>query len=101
MTYARFEKNGQIAFADGERVKKVPSEAACRERLVKLLESVHGDAQHADVAAFWKERARAITSVDELESAWATETFFLLEKIWDQLTSPSEIEPDAFTSFGI
>lgn len=105
MAFARYEKNGQVAFTEGSRVLKVPAEEACRERLIKLLEAAGGDIEHQDIAAFWKDRARDVGSSDELVAAWANETFERLNKVWQELTKPpdqpgDQQSDDVFSAFG-
>lgn len=99
-TYARLEKNGNTAFSDGKTHLVVPSESACKERLLKLLEDAGGDPMHAVVSQFWQDRAKECGDLDEMKRAWATETFKRLEKIWDGLITPPA-EGDVFAAFGI
>ena len=95
--FARLEKDGRVAFTDGAKVLKVPTGAACRERLIQLLETVGGDKQHSDVVKFWEDRAREVGCNDPLTRAWAIETFDQLESAWDSLfTPPPEPEVDIF-----
>ena len=106
MSIARFEKNGQVAFSDGSRVLKVPSEAACKERLFKLLESVYGEVNHETIKSFWKERSRDMSQEDELQAECAKELFQRLDKIWNEMLAPPPQVPvddddDVFSSFGM
>ncbi len=104
MAFARFEKNGQVAFSEGSRILRVPSEKACRERLIKLLEEVGGDTNHDDVKEFWLERSRETGSSDDLIAAWAAETFERLNNVWKDICTPPDAVPppaeDVFSAFG-
>ncbi|MDE2100190.1 MAG: hypothetical protein KGL39_23240 [Patescibacteria group bacterium] len=101
MTVARFEKDGKVALSDGTRSRVISTEAACRERLIKLLEDAGGDTQNPMVKEFWNQRVKAMTLGDELDQEWAKETFLALDKVWDELVTPPQAEPDIFGGFGI
>ncbi|MDE1971366.1 MAG: hypothetical protein KGI50_07375 [Patescibacteria group bacterium] len=79
------------------KMKPLPSEQWCREKLRLLLDRVSGDKQHAIVIGFWRERAEALNKGSEEEKNYSTELFVRLEKVWDELTN----EEDVFGVFGV
>jgi hypothetical protein len=101
MAVARLVQGEKIAYSDGKSYLLLPSEVACRERIVKLLDDAGGDIHHALVHQFWLERSNELGSSDELKAAWAMELYERLNKYWDELTeAPSTVE-DAFSMFGL
>lgn len=88
MKFTRIEKDGKVAYTDGERKLIVPSKDALRERLIKLLEDAKGDTQSSVIVGFWKDRCRDTGSADDMTRAWGGETYTRLWEIWDELTTP-------------
>ncbi|MBS2008238.1 MAG: hypothetical protein JST01_14415 [Cyanobacteria bacterium SZAS TMP-1] len=87
-------------------MKVVPSYNQCKERLIKLLESVNGDVEHQAVADFWASRAKWIHQTDEPGEVVArAATYSLLQDAWDELLTPPAApvidEEDAFGAFGL
>lgn len=76
----------------------VPSSAACRERLIQLLESVDGDRKHENITQFWNDRANAMHDLDQMKSAYAAFVYDRLVEHWDILTNvPPRPELDIFS----
>lgn len=98
VTYQRFEKDGKVMYVRGEEKRMVPSEAACRERLVKLLEAAGGEVSHQSVKDFWIEQGAKFFSPDDLICAWQEETYPRLSKVWEELISPPAV-PDLLAEF--
>lgn len=92
MTYTRIEKDGKVAYTDGERRLIVPSKETLRERLIKLLEEAKGDKQSGIVTDFWRDRCRDTGAADDMTRAWGGETYMRLWEIWEELTTVKKEE---------
>lgn len=82
--------DGTVILQEGDKARKVPSAAALRERLIKLLEEVGGDINHPTVAKFWADRAEALNTTDPVDQAWEAEVYQRMETLWEELTPPKE-----------